>query len=161
VKKAITRTTWITPKLSIMKSIEITDIHELKAATARLQILEGDQKMVLQQRLNSPAAIFDSLMTGFPKKTATMGNVTPSFLHRDMLRLLSRVVIPFTLNKTLFRKSNFLVKLLVSLVSQKAAGLINEPASENLLTKFKAAFKSLTTKKQKPKAASVAPLFIN
>jgi len=156
--------TWNTPKQSSMKSIEITNIQELKTEIARLRILEGDQKMVLQQRLNSPAAIFHSLMTVFPKKAGGNRNAAPAILHPDILRLISRVVIPFTLNKTLFRRSNILVKLLVSLVSQKAAGLVSEPAAENLLTKFKAAFKFLTTKKQKPKAATViqpvAPLSI-
>jgi len=148
-----------------MKSIEITDIHELKAEIARLRILEGEQELVLQQRLNSPAAIFSRLMTGFPKNTNGNTNAAPGILHPDILRMISRVVIPFTLNKTLFRKSNFLVKMLVSLASQKAAGLVSEPAAENLLTKFKAAFKSVITKTQKSKAITVippvAPLSIN
>jgi len=138
-----------------MKSIEITNIQELKAEIARLRMLEGDQKMVLQQRLNSPAAIFHSLMTVFPKKAAGIRNAGPGILHPDFLRMISRVVIPFMLNKTLFRKSNFLVKMLVSLVSQKAAGMVSEPTAEILLTKFKDAYKSLTQKKQKSKTATV------
>jgi len=159
------RMTWNTPKQSSMKSIEITDIHELKAAIAQLRILEGEQKMALRQRLNSPAAIFFSLITIFPKKASENRNAKTNALHPDILRLISRFVIPFTLNKTLFRRSNFLVKMLVSLVSQKAAGLVSESAADNLMTKFKAAFTSLTTKKQKSKATtvipSVAPISIN
>jgi len=57
------------------------------------------------------------------------------------------------------------VKMLVSLVSQKAAGLASEPAAENLLTKFKAAFKSFTRRKHNSKVTTVitpmAPLSIN
>jgi hypothetical protein len=149
--------TWNMPKQSSMKSIEITNINELKTEIARLRILEAEQVTVLRQRLNSPAAIFSSLRTVFPKKAAGNGKAAPGMLHLDILRLISRLVIPFTLNKTLFRKSNFLVKTLVSLVSQKAAGFVSEPAAENLLTKFKAVFKALTTRKQKSKAATVIP----
>jgi len=165
VKKAITQTTWNTRKQSSMKSIEITDIHELKAATARLRMLQVEQKAALQQRLNSPAAIFSSLMTVFPKKTSENRNAGPSILHPDFLRMISRVVIPFTLNKTLFKRSNFLVKMLVSLVSQKAAGLVSKPVAESLLTKFKAVFKNLTRKKHNSKVPTVitpmSPLSIN
>jgi hypothetical protein len=132
-----------------MKSTEINDIKDLKAEIVRLRLIEVGQRAVLHQRLQSPTAIYSSIMTLFSKKPVKAGNQASSFLHSDIMRLISRVVIPFTLNKTLFRHSNFLVKTLVSLVSKKAAGYVSEPAAQRILTKFKTMFKSFTTKKKK------------
>ena len=129
-----------------MKSIDITTIEELKSEITRLRVLDYEQQMALQLRFRSPSAIFATVMTAFPKKTGAVASSATSFLHPDILRLISRVVIPFTLNKTLFRHSNFLVKMLVSLVSQKAAGLVSESATEGLMTKFKSLFKSKSSK---------------
>ncbi len=68
------------------------------------------------------------------------GAAAGGLLHPDIVKLVSRFAIPFTLNKTVFRHSNFLVKALVGLVSQKAAGFVTEDKAESLLTKGKALF---------------------
>jgi hypothetical protein len=57
-------------------------------------------------------------------------------------------VIPLTLNKTLFKHSNFLVKTLVGLVSQKASNYVNEDTVSGIWSKAKALFAKFTKKKE-------------
>ena len=68
--------------------------------------------------------------------------------HQDFVSLISRFIIPLTLNKTLFRSSGFLVKLMVGLVSQKASGYITESAVEKLIKLGKDLIGNLLTKKK-------------
>lgn len=64
----------------------------------------------------------------------------------DYVGLLSRILVPFTLNKTLFRNSGFIVKALVGLVSQKASGYISEDSVTTLWDKARSAIAHFTDK---------------
>jgi len=54
--------------------------------------------------------------------------------------ILSRFLIPLTLNKTLFKNSGFLIKTIVGLVSQKASGYVNEESVIGIWDKVKGLF---------------------
>ena len=138
-----------------MEAIAITNAQELQAEIQRLRAVQAEQKTALGLRFSSPAAIFASARSLFPKKE---GSAAGGLLHPDIVNLVSRFAIPFTLNKTVFRHSNFLVKALVGLASQKAAGLVNEKSAESLLTKGKALFNQIIHKeKHAPEQARVEP----
>ena len=132
-----------------METLAITNARELQSEIRRLRIVEAGQKKVLGDRFSSPSAIFSSVRSLFPKQDGAAAGL---LLHPDIVYLVSRFVIPVTLNKTIFRHSNFLVKALVGLVSQKAAGFVTEGTAENMLSKGKMLFNKLFSK-EKPAPA--------
>jgi hypothetical protein len=62
------------------------------------------------------------------------------------VQLASRFLLPFTLNKTLFRRSNFLIKMLVRIASQRVSRLINEKSVGTIWDKIKTLVSSKTKK---------------
>jgi hypothetical protein len=110
---------------------------------SRLKGLEAEQTIAIGKRFNSLSAIFSTIVSLFPKSTtAADGEKSPGFFDQDIVGLLSRFVLPFALNKTIFRHSNFVVKALVGLVSQKASHFITEESVAALWEKVITLFKS-------------------
>jgi len=128
--------------------LHITNVSDLQAEIFRLKALEKQQSVALKARFNSPSAIFSTALTLFPRSNDTDGIKGTSFFHPDMLNLVSRFIIPLALNKTLFKHSNFLVKTLVGLVSQKASNYVNEDTVSGIWDKAKALFSKFTKKKE-------------
>lgn len=122
----------------------INNINDLRDEITRLKVVEKEQGSALGQRFSSPSAIFSTVLTIFPKKEGAEGE-NNGFFHQDFVGLLSRIVLPFTLNKTLFRNSNFIVKTLVGLVSQKASHFISEDSVVGVWDKVKSFFKKKTS----------------
>ncbi|MFA6083739.1 hypothetical protein [Mucilaginibacter sp.] len=129
----------------------IRNVHDLKVEIARLKNLEMDQSVALKLRFNSPSAIFSTMLSIFPKSPTIDGVKSAGFFDQDFLGLISRIALPLTLNKTLFKNSNFLVKTLVGLVSQKASHYISEDAVSGIWGKAKAIFNKFTKKKDDDK----------
>ena len=106
-----------------MADAPINNIDELRAEIARLRLVKEAQGKALARRFDTPLTTLSTLYTIFPNK----GDGEKSgFFQQDFVSLLSRIFLPITLNKTIFRNSGFLVKTLVSLLSQKASQFINE-----------------------------------
>lgn len=129
----------------------IKSTHDLKIEIARLKNLEIDQAVALKARFSSPMAVFSTLTTVFPKSPTVDGVKGASFFDQDFLGLISRIALPLTLNKTLFKNSNFLVKTLVGVLSQKASHFISEDAVGGIWSKAKGLFDKLTKKKTEDK----------
>lgn len=133
--------------------VQINNIDDLRNEIARLKEVEQVQKTALGQRFAGPSAIFSTVLSLFPKSAAADG-IQSTFAGQDIVGLLSRIVLPFTLNKTLFRNSNFIVKTLVGLVSQKASHFISEDSVGGLWDKAKSLigkFSGGKKEKAKPK----------
>lgn len=128
--------------------ILIHNVDDLKVEIARLKNLEVDQAVALKARFSSPAAIFSTAMSLFPKSPTVDGINSGSFFGQDFLGLISRIALPLTLNKTLFKNSNFIVKTLVGILSQKASHYISEDAVTGVWGKAKALFSKFTKKKE-------------
>lgn len=116
----------------------IRNSWELREEIIRLRALEKEQAIAIKQRFSSPAAIFSTLYSLFPKSAG--GEKHTNIFNQDFVSILSRFLLPLTLNKTLFRKSGFIVKALVGLVSQKASGYINEDSVVSVWDKIKGLF---------------------
>lgn len=125
----------------------IRNVHDLKVEIARLKNLEMDQSVALKARFSSPSAIFSTMLSIFPKSPTIDGVKSAGFFDQDFLGLISRIALPLTLNKTIFRRSNFLVKTLVGLLSQKASHYISEDAVSNIWSKAKGFINKITKKK--------------
>jgi hypothetical protein len=121
----------------------IKNSWELKEEIVRLRGLQQEQSVALKARFSSPGAIISSLYSLFPK-SANTGENRSNIFNQDFVSIISRFLIPLTLNKTLFKNSGFLIKALVGLVSQKASGYINEDSVVSVWDKVK----SLFTKKE-------------
>ncbi|PWK75405.1 hypothetical protein LX99_03899 [Mucilaginibacter oryzae] len=128
--------------------LHITNISDLQAEIFRLKALEKEQAIALKARVNSPSAVFSTVLTLFPRSNDTDGIKGTSIFHPDMLNLISRFIIPLALNKTLFKHSNFLVKTLVGLVSQKASNYVSEETVTGVWDKAKALFAKFVKKKE-------------
>ena len=123
----------------------IKNSWDLKEEIVRLRALEKVQGAAIKEHFNSPAAIFTTVYSLFPKGNHS-GECKTNIFNQDFVSILSRFLIPITLNKTLFKHSGFLVKALVGLVSQKASGYVNEESIGGLWDKARTAIFNLTKK---------------
>jgi len=114
----------------------IYNITDLKVEIERLKASKTVQEEAIKSHFNSPTAIFHTITSLF-KHTPASGESSSLFGGQDMVSLISRFVLPFVLNKTIFRSSNFIIKAVVGLLSQKASGLINEKSVGSVWDKIK------------------------
>jgi hypothetical protein len=125
-----------------MMAVLIKNSEDLKDEIARLKGLEQQQASQLKQHFSSPGAILSTVMSLFSSsKDDSKEEKNTSLFDQDFIGLLSRIVIPIALNKTLFKHSGFLVKALVGILSQKASHYINEDSVGGVWDKIKSAFK--------------------
>lgn len=117
----------------------INNSWDLRQEIIRLKGVEEEQAVALKARFSSPVAVLTTLYSLFPKANNTGENKTNIF-NQDFVSILSRFLIPITLNKTLFKNSGFIIKALVGLVSQKASGYINEDSVVSVWDKVKHLF---------------------
>jgi hypothetical protein len=120
-----------------MADISINSASELQAEIARLRLLKEEQGTAIQARFSSPSAIFSTVFSLFPK---TSNDPKNDIFHQDFFGLISRIILPFALNKTVFRNSNFLVKGIVGFLSQKASHFISEDSLVGLWDNVKSFF---------------------
>ena len=140
-----------------MTDLPIYSHTDLKNEIYRLQGLEREKGEALKKRFSSPMAAISSIYSLF---SADHHEKDGGIFKQDFFGILSRVALPFALNKTLFRNSNFIVKTLVGLVSQKASHYISEDTVEGAVDTAKSWFSKLShlfdksDKKKKPEIAS-------
>lgn len=132
--------------------LRISNIQDLQSEISRLEALKVEQHTALAARFDGPGAIFNTVLSLFPKSAAT-----DAIKGQDLLGLLSRFLLPLALNKTVFSKSNFLIKTLVGIASQKASHFISEDAVSGVWGKVTSLFNKFT-KKDKPSKPKVKDL---
>ena len=136
--------------------IPIRNITDLRGEITRLKEAERGQSIAIGQRFSSFSSTVQTLGSLFPRSTNADGTKA-SFFDQDLVGLVSRFLLPLTLNKTIFRNSGFIVKTIVGLVSQKASHFINEDLVVGLWDKAKSLFKS-KEKEETPGHKGVPPL---
>jgi hypothetical protein len=143
-----------------MTDLSIYSHTDLKNEIYRLQGLEREKGEALKKHFNSPMAIISSVYSLFSSNHSQETDKDGGIFKQDFFGLLSRVALPFALNKTLFRNSNFIIKTLVGLVSQKASHYISEDTVEGAVDTAKGLFGKLihlfdkNDKKKKPEITS-------
>ena len=120
-----------------MANVSINNAPELQAEIIRLKTQRDEQAKALGRRFSSPVSAISTVFSLFPKSVQGSNN---DIFHQDLVGVLSRVVLPFVLNKTLFRNSNFIVKGLIGLLSQKASHYINEDSVTGAWDKIRSLF---------------------
>jgi hypothetical protein len=140
-----------------MTDLPILSHTDLKNEIYRLKGLEREKGAAIRAHFSSPGAIFSTIFSLFKSDP---NDKDGGIFKQDFLGVLSRFAIPFTLNKTLFRNSNFIIKALVGLVSQKASHFISEDSVESVWDKAKGLFGKVThlfdksPKRRKPEGTS-------
>lgn len=124
--------------------VPIKTIHDLRNEIVRLETLNVQQEATLKQRFSSPSAIYKSFLSLIPKSSTTTNSGKPAkfvglnaIFNQDVVGLISRYLLPLTLNKTLFRGSGFITRSIVTFLSEKASGYINEESVTNGWDKVK------------------------
>lgn len=123
-----------------MMALPIKNSGDLKSEIARLKGLEHQQAAQLKQHFSSPGAIFSTIMGLFSNTDDKKEDKNASLFNQDFIGLISRIVLPIALNKTLFKHSGLIVKTLVGLLSQKASHYINEDSVSGVWDKAKSIF---------------------
>lgn len=114
---------------------EITNIQQLRAKIAFLEIKKTEDEFYINHRIASAKAAISKPFT-FIKNTflSPFFDSTGSHVGADWATRMGRIFLPFLLNSTLLRKRGFLVKSLVSMFSQK---VINYSVfNKNILSKW-------------------------
>ena len=136
--------------------LAIKDITELRKEIANLQVIETQQSFIIKKRFNSPSAVLATVISLFAKEPGDKAKHTNLF-NKDLVSILSKIVLPFTLNRTIFRNSNFITKFLVNIASQRASSLI----TQNTVVSFWDKLKNLLPKKPPvAKIQKVTPLLV-
>jgi len=128
----------------------IYNITELRVEIARLKASKTMQEEAIKTHFNGPAAIFHTIKSLF-KGTSTTDAKNSLFGNQDIIGIASRVILPFILNRTIFRSSNFIIKAAIGLLSQKASSFI----SEDSITSVWGKIKSFIPKKKAAKKTDV------
>ena len=136
----------------------IRNIEDLRSEIYRLKELEQQQSVAIGMRFSSFSSTLSALYSLFPKITGVNGERVKGFFEQDLVGLISRFVLPFALNKTIFRNSNFIIKSLVGLVSQKASHFISEESVMGLWDKVKHMFAAKEKKSKNPERNTIPPL---
>ena len=123
----------------------IKNRSELRDEIARLKELKNEQSAAIKARFSNPSGIFTTVYSLFSGSSDADGTKKGPF-HMDLVGLLSRLLLPITLNKTLFRNSGFLVKAVVGLLSHKASGYINEDSVSGIWDKAKSFIGNITNR---------------
>ena len=134
----------------------INNITDLRNEIARLQLARDEQEVAIKEHFSSPSAIINTAAAGLGLDKGLGG----FFKADDIISLVSRFVLPLVLNKTLFRKSNFIIKTIVGMLSQSASGYINEKNLASVWDMIKAINpqKWFSKKDKKPVDYGIPPL---
>ncbi len=112
---------------------QVENIDSLRSELLRLkmqqyQLEHGMQQDVaaIREQLKHPMKLF----FGVGQEKALTGSH-----HDDWVTSVLRVAMPFALNSLVFKRSGFIIKTIVTLASQKAAGIVNKDTFTNLIDK--------------------------
>lgn len=120
--------------------VPIRSIHDLRNEIVRLETLTVQQEVAIKQRFSSPKVIYKTLLSAFPKSDGkNSGNSlnVKDLLNQDIVSAISKFLLPLTLNKTLFKGSGYITRTIVTFLSQKASGFINQDSVNSGWDKFK------------------------
>jgi hypothetical protein len=104
---------------------QIKTMDDLEQAIIHLKSLERAQSEALKIRLSDPEELFGMLIK-LVSKLGTKDELLEKLFIHPLTAFLSRMGLPFLLNKTLLRNANIFVKGLVILVFQKVSGLTKQ-----------------------------------
>ncbi len=118
-----------------------SSLAELQAEIQFLKVQQFKQEENLKHQFSSPGTILKTLGGFFKTESGTHRSFMHDLMSQDIITNVSRVIIPLLLNGVIFKKSGFIVKTLVTFLSQKAAKQVNSHALSSVLDKITGIFK--------------------
>ena len=119
----------------------IKNITELRAEIARLKSLKSEQEVYLKDQFNlfeykiqAPARLYKRISSFFPSFNDGVPN--SNALDSDWVTKAMRIGLPYLFNKILFKKSGFIKKGLLLMMSQQVASFLNKESISDLLDKI-------------------------
>lgn len=119
----------------------IQNITELRTEIARLKSLKTEQEVYLKDQFNlfeykikAPVRLYQRISSFFP----SLSDGIPSYktVDSDWITKAMRIGLPYLFNKVLFKKTGFIKKGLLLMMSQQVAGLLNKDSISDLLDKI-------------------------
>ena len=99
-----------------------TSLAELRTEIDLLKIKKFQQEEELKEELSNPAAIFKTITSVFKsKKSSAKDSLANGLFGQDLLTYAARFAFPLLLNGTIFKRTGFITKSIVTFLSQKAA----------------------------------------
>lgn len=124
-------------------------LTELQAEIQYLKVQRFKQEEELKEKISSPKEVFKTITHLFKSDSGKRQSFVSELINQDLITNITRVVLPLLLNGVVFKKSGFLVKTLMTFVSQKAAAQVNSHTLSGIVDKVTGIFK----KKDKPNVA--------
>ncbi|WP_207533664.1 hypothetical protein [Desertivirga arenae] len=122
-------------------------LAELQAEVQYLKVQQFKQEEVLKEKLSSPKEIFKAVTSLFKSDTGKRQSFTSELMNQDLITNITRVILPLLLNGVVFKKSGFIVKTLMTFISQKAATQVNSHTLSGLVDKVTGIFKKKDAQK--------------
>lgn len=126
---------------------QIENIDTLRSELVRLKMQQYQLEHSMQQDVSAIREQLTSpmkLLFGVGQEKALTGS------HKDdWVTGVLRVALPFALNSMVFKRSGFIIKTLVTLASQKAAGNFNRDTFANMVDKVTGIVKNFKMPKSK------------
>src|SRR5690606_7043263 len=124
-----------------MKKNKINNLTELRAEIHRLKTFQkeqenylSDQYRLLEQKVEAPFKFISGLFSWLPGYSVIPGSANVK-AGEDWITRSLRLGLPYVLNRFLFRKAGIVKKLLVTILSQQAAGALNKDRISGLISK--------------------------
>ncbi len=136
-----------------MKKNKINNLTELRAEILRLKTFQkeqenylSDQYRLLEQKVEAPFKFISGLFSWLPGYSFIPGSTNVK-AGEDWITRSLRLGLPYVLNKFLFRKAGIVKKLLVTILSQQAAGALNKDRISGLISKISELIRPKTKRK--------------
>lgn len=115
-----------------------TSLAELRTEIDLLKIKKFQQEEELKEELSNPAAIFKAITSVFKsKKSSANDSLANGLFGQDLLTYAARFAFPLLLNGTIFKRTGFITKSIVTFLSQKAAKKVNTSAIMGIVGRLK------------------------
>ncbi|RYF98103.1 MAG: hypothetical protein EOO07_38635 [Chitinophagaceae bacterium] len=126
-------------------------LAELQAEIQYLKVQQFKQEEGLKEKISSPKELFKTITHLFKSDSGKKQSFVSELINQDLITNITRVILPLLLNGVVFKKSGFIMKTLMTFVSQKAAAQVNSHTISGIVDKVSGIFK----KKDKVQSASV------
>ncbi len=124
------------------KESKIKNLSDLRLEIVRLKTLSreqerylSDQYQLLSEKVAAPVRFVKSIATWVPGVNFAKGLFERGRKDEDWLSKALRIGLPVILNRFFLRKAGFIKRALVTLLSQQAAGALNQDTVAGLISK--------------------------
>ena len=141
-----------------MENNEIRNIGDLRSEIIRLQAEADVRELQIKQELDELSEQIKAPFQILKKASGWLGlTEKEGQTSQDWVTMIAQLGFPYLLNNLLFKRSGFLMKALVAILSQKAASGINQDAISGWIEKITQWIKKKRYSKAEAADADIPP----